>query len=79
LLTARILHANHGLVAPDALWDLSGIRQNTKHDQVMAWLTPRAQDTPADPLKNLSGLSPTDQSKVTQSAHDARIGSASIV
>lgn len=78
-LTARILHADHGLVAPDALWNLSGIRQNTKHDQVLAWLMPRTEDTPTDPLQNLSGLSPTAQPKVTQSVHDARIGSVSIV
>ena len=78
-LTARIIHADHGLVATGALWDLSGIRQNTKHDQVMAWLMTRAQDTPADPLQNLSGLTPSAEPKALQSAHDARIGSVSIV
>jgi G3E family GTPase len=78
-LTAPILHANHGLVAPDALWGLSGIKQNSKQDQVMAWLVPRAQNTATDALQNLSGLSPTTKPSVVQSAHDARIGSASIV
>ena len=78
-LTARIIHADYGLVATGALWNLSGIGQNSTHDQVMAWLMPRGQNTLADPLQNLSGLSSNVKPKVIQSAHDARIGSASIV
>ena len=78
-LTARIIHADYGLVATGALWNLSGIGQNSTHDQVMAWLMPRRQNTLADPLQNLSGLSSNVKPKVIQSAHDARIGSASIV
>jgi G3E family GTPase len=78
-LTARVIHADHGLVATGALWNLSGIGQNTTHGQVMTWLMPRGQTTHADPLQNLSGLSLSAKPTVIQSAHDARIGSASIV
>jgi G3E family GTPase len=74
--TADVVCADHGRVEMDALWNLSGMRQNSQHDQVMAWLSPPPQ---VDPLQNLSGLSTTIESNDVHSPHDARIGSASIV
>lgn len=74
--TADVQCANHGQVSPDAFWNLSGMRLNSRHYQAMAWLCPPAA---SDPLQNLSGLSSDIKPDSIQSPHDARIGSASIV
>jgi G3E family GTPase len=74
--TADILKAKRGIVPTASLWNLSGMRQQAKPEQSMAWLTPSIQP---DPLANLSGLSQSSKQAPVPHAHDARIGSASIV
>lgn len=72
--TAQIIRADRGRIDPSALWNLSGLRSTATPEQTLQWLTPRAK--PADPLANLSGLSPV---KPSVTPHDTRIGSASII
>ncbi|OSP53489.1 GTP-binding protein [Pseudoruegeria sp. SK021] len=78
--TARILHANRGHLPVDALWDLSGLRPAATPEQTMRWLTPQEPALSVDAFANLSGMVPT-RSPIgpTLSAHDARIGSASVI
>lgn len=78
-LTARILHADRGVVPPASLWDLSGMRSQTAPDKVLAWLMPRETAPESAPLDNLSGFAPSAPPATVMHAHDARIGSASIV
>ncbi|SOH93797.1 GTPase, G3E family [Monaibacterium marinum] len=76
--TAQIIHADRGRLDPSVLWNLSGLRANATPEQTLQWLTPRAE--PADPFANLSGLSSTKPAAaIAPTAHDTRIGSASIV
>lgn len=82
--TARILHADHGVVPTAALWSLSGLRHAATPDQTLDWLTPRTVTPPigrnADPLQNLSGFSASSaKTAIAVSPHDSRIGSVSIV
>lgn len=74
--TAEIQRAKHGAVENDALWGLSAMRQDVRHDTAMAWLR---EPTALDPLQNLSGLSQATEIDTFSSPHDARISSASIV
>ena len=74
--TADILKAARGIVPTASLWNLSGMRRKAKPEQTMAWLTPADQ---SDPLANLSGFSQPTATAPAPHAHDARIGSASIV
>ena len=74
--TADILKAARGIVPTASLWNLSGMRQKAKPEQMMAWITPAVQ---SDPLANLSGFSQPAATTPVPHAHDARIGSASIV
>lgn len=77
--TARILHADRGVVPPASLWDLSGMRSQTAPDKVLTWLLPRETELVASPLDNLSGFARSASPATVMHAHDARIGSASIV
>lgn len=74
--TADISRVDRGVMANTVLWDLSGMRQDGKSDQAIAWLTPPA---PHDPLDNLSGLGSPAASTARLPKHDTRIGSASII
>lgn len=80
--TARILKAERGVVPMAALWDLSGMRPQSKPEQVKNWLSPQGAVSQKDPFENLSGLAASNAHKATTppaTPHDARIGSASIV
>lgn len=77
--TADILQADRGVVPIASLWDLSGMRHHGESDQAMAWLMPPGATSNRDPLENLSGFAPAAASAPPLHAHDARIGSASIV
>jgi len=77
--TARILQADRGMVPSMSLWNLSGMRDQGKPDQVMAWLMPREAASSPDPLTNLSGFAAPTKSAPVPHTHTARIGSASIV
>lgn len=74
--TAEILKAERGVVPTASLWNLSGMRSEGKPEQTKAWLSPAA---PPDPLDNLSGFSQTVYTAPVPHAHDARIGTASII
>lgn len=75
--TANILRGARGGIPSSALWNLSGMRHHGKHAQAVAWLTPAA---PPDPFENLSGLSGSGaRAMPVPHAHDARIGTASII
>lgn len=73
----RILRAVRGEVPQGSLWGLSALRLGAKPGDAMAWLS--RSEPKADPLANLSGLTPQAESKSQHSPHDARICSASIV
>lgn len=75
--TARILDAVRGNGVQADLWGLSGLRPGISPDRALAWMTGPA-DAP-DPLANLSGLAAPGPAPAALPAHDARIGSASIV
>ncbi|WP_193222045.1 GTP-binding protein [Amylibacter sp. SFDW26] len=77
--TASILKADRGVVPTTSLWGLSGMDETGKPDQVMAWLIPNDIKPKPTSLDNLSGLAPFTPTKALPHAHDARIGSASIV
>ncbi|MEM7732315.1 MAG: GTP-binding protein [Pseudomonadota bacterium] len=68
--TAPILYAVKGDGLSQKLWGLSGLRPGVEQAQALTWMTPQP-----DPLSNLSGLAPS----TPVSAHDKRIGTASIV
>ena len=78
--TARILLASKGKLPPSALWDLTGLHPSATSEETLDWLTPRTPPAAADPLANLSGLASANPRRDRMpSAHDSRIGSASIV
>lgn len=74
--TAPIIIADHGVVPTEALWGLSGMRQDSKPEQALSWLTPAVAPGPLD---NLSGFALQTASEPLPHKHDVRIGSASIV
>lgn len=74
--TAEILRAQNGAVDKDALWGLTAMRQDVQQEDAIAWLS---QPSAPDPLQNLSGLSKDAVIDTSQSPHDTRISSASIV
>lgn len=75
-LTASIIKADKGVVPVASLWNLGGMNRAGDTTQALSWLTP--QPAP-DLMDNLSGLAPQSVPDVLPHAHDARIGSASIV
>jgi G3E family GTPase len=77
--TAHIIQAEHGAVPTSALWDLSGMHPNGAEKQVLDWLTPNEVSLNNNPLDNLSGFALGTKPTTLPHAHDARIGSASIV
>ncbi len=76
--TARIIKADDAVVPITALWDLSGMKREVMAEQVVSWVTPAEA---RNPLEDLSGFA-SQTASVSQAqtlAHDARIGSATIV
>lgn len=77
--TARIERPVPGQIKPETLWGLSGLRKGVAQQDAIAWTTPAAAPSKADPLANLSGLSKPKPVSIASSPHDTRISSASIV
>ncbi|MEO0773101.1 MAG: GTP-binding protein, partial [Pseudomonadota bacterium] len=75
--TAPIVHAVMGEGLGGKIWGLSGLRADVNQAQALQWMTLQAP-TP-DPLANLSGFSAPSPQAAPISAHDTRIGTASIV
>lgn len=77
--TAGVLHADRGVVPTSSLWGLSGLRAPAKLEQVLGGLTPSLDATARGPLQNLAGFASKTNTSPQFPAHDARVGSASIV
>jgi G3E family GTPase len=73
----RILHSVRGAGIVGQIWGLSAMRPDADRADVLSWTN--VPEATADPLANLSGFG--DPKPLTRDvlAHDARIGSASIV
>lgn len=86
---ARRIRADHGRVAPGALFALSGLRADASADEAIRWVNAAAHSgapapfvlarPEADPFASLTGL-PLTQDRPVRAAHphDGRIGTASI-
>jgi G3E family GTPase len=78
--TAQIVRANHGDVPLNSLWGLSGFRSDATPASAEIWLAPRAAASGHELLATFSGLQPVIAPQtMTQTPHDTRIGSASII
>ncbi|MGV6812252.1 MAG: CobW family GTP-binding protein [Brevirhabdus sp.] len=74
--SAKLVRAVRGTGLAELTWGLSGLRRDVAPAEVLNWV--KTTPTPANPLKNLSGLAPFSPDLAPISPHDSRIGSASI-
>ena len=72
--TADILRAVRGDGVHRHIWNLTGLRDNVKRAEALSWV----DGTPADPLANLSGMTPVKALPAASAPHDARIVTASV-
>ena len=72
-----IVHAVRGKEIGSQIYGLSALHPKAQKMDVLAWT--HVPSTPKDPFANLSGFAASQETFQPLSAHDARIGSASIV